>query len=403
MIQVAILGAGSMGRTHTEAYLHFPDDCRITAVINPHKEKAEALIKDFHLDEANAYTSLKDAFAADHFDLVSICTPPALHFEETMDALQHGKHVLLEKPMASSLEECDQMIEAAKENNCLLSVVFQNRYKNENYRLHEMLTSGKFGSIRQAIVNSFWWRGESYYDIYWRGTWEKECGGVFTAQAIHHIDLLLWMMGKEPDKVSAMISNVGHHNSEMEDVGVSIWQYPDALAQLNASLVAFGQEKSLIFQTDKLKLSVPWDPTASLSRSNGFPLDDPETVKEASDYYHSIPVLPYEGHAGQIKDVLNYIKTMDSTYSSFTEHSDAHGHDKKGSEKKRIFATGVDGREAIEMIMATYKSAVEDHSVTVSLRKNDPFYQKSTMVKCMPHFHEKTRSVEQFDDTTMIL
>ena len=148
---------------------------------------------------------------------------------------------------------------------------------------------------------------------------------------------------------------------------------------------------------------MPWDPAASVSRSNGFPLDDPETVKEASEYYHSIPSLPYQGHVGQIRDVLDSIKNMEDKCITNSQQESLSISGKECTGEKKIFATGLDGRSAIEMIMATYKSAVEDHSVTVPIGKDDTFYRKYSMVKCMPHFHEKTRSVDRYDDTTMIL
>ena len=147
--------------------------------------------------------------------MVSVCLPPSAHCEAAIHALNHGCHVLVEKPMASSLEECDKMIRAAGENNRLLSVVCQNRFKTPMERVHRMLEEGTGGRVTHAIVNSLWWRGENYYDLWWRGTWESECGGSFTSHSVHHIDLLQWMMGM-PESVMACMRNVGHHNSELE-------------------------------------------------------------------------------------------------------------------------------------------------------------------------------------------
>ena len=138
-------------------------------------------------------------------DLAVILTPPFAHAEATITALDAGINVLIEKPMATSLEECDAMISAAEKNGKLLSVVAQNRYKSPMMKLKAVLDSGLAGEIQHAQVNSFWWRGQKYYDLWWRGTWEKEGGGCTMNHAVHHIDLFHWMMGMP--EISSSIHN----------------------------------------------------------------------------------------------------------------------------------------------------------------------------------------------------
>lgn len=106
-------------------------------------------------------------------DIVDVCTPPYVHAEISIDALRTGCHVLCEKPMAASLEECDAMIAAQQASGKTLSIIAQNRFTEAFWRLKAALDSGLAGKICHAQVDSFWWRGHCYYDLWWRGTREK--------------------------------------------------------------------------------------------------------------------------------------------------------------------------------------------------------------------------------------
>ncbi|KAA2302267.1 Gfo/Idh/MocA family oxidoreductase, partial [Clostridioides difficile] len=107
---------------------------------------------------------------AQNIDLVSVCTPPYTHAPIACDFMQAGTHVLVEKPMASSLEEADLMLRAAQASGKLLSVVAQNRFTTPMMKLKGVLDSKRMGPIVHVQVDSFWWRGHNYYDLWWRGT-----------------------------------------------------------------------------------------------------------------------------------------------------------------------------------------------------------------------------------------
>lgn len=384
MLGIAIVGAGAIAGVHMDAYREFGEDCRIRAVCDIYEDKAQGLLENRGIEGAKAYKNLEEAVSDlgtgdGGINVVSICLPPSLHCAETVKALRNGCHVLVEKPMACSLEECDQMIEAAQENGKVLSVVCQNRFKTPMQRIHQMIEDGTGGRVTHAIVNSLWWRGENYYDLWWRGTWESESGGCFTSHSVHHIDLLQWMMGM-PDSVMACMKNVGHHNSELEDVGVAILNYPEALAQITTSIVDHGEEQEMIFQTEKGRLSIPWNPAASRPLPNGFPEEDKEAFDELEQAYHAIPEMAREGHAAQIENFFQAIKG-----------------------KEELLTGGQEGRKAIELIAAIYKSSVTRCPVDLPLSKEDAFYRKSTMVPMMPHFFEKTKSVENFEKAEITL
>jgi predicted dehydrogenase len=138
MIRVALIGTGGISDSHIQAYLQFPEKCRIVALVDMYPEKAAQKAKQYGLN-AGIYGDPRALLDEGKFDLASICTPPYVHAETTMEVLKAGKHVLVEKPMATSLQECDQMLDAAQASGKLLSVVAQNRFKTPLWKLKKIV------------------------------------------------------------------------------------------------------------------------------------------------------------------------------------------------------------------------------------------------------------------------
>jgi predicted dehydrogenase len=293
-------------------------------------------------------------------DLVSICTPPYTHAEISVNCLKAGCHVVLEKPMASSLEECDAIIRAEKESGKVVSCIAQNRFRDPIMALKKVLEKNMIGRVLHAQVDSFWWRGK----------WETEGGGCTLNHAVHHIDMLIWMMGL-PEKVTAVISNAAHDNAEVEDVSVAVLQYPKgSLAQITSSVIHHGDadEQQLIFQGEKARVSAPWRVCANKAAENAFPMKehDVEIEKSLNDFVNSLPPLEHTAHKGQIDDVLSAL------------------------EKKSAPVIGShDGRSTIELITAIYKSGTVGHAVTLPIAKDDPFYTAKGILASVPRFYEK--------------
>lgn len=367
MIRVAIVGTGNISHAHVGGYLQFPERCKIVALVDIVPEKAQAMKEKYGLD-ADVYDDHRKILDRDDINLVDVCTPPYVHAQISINAMNSGKNVVCEKPMAASLEECDAMLRARDENGVKLSIIAQNRFRKPIRDLKALLDSGMAGPVRHAQVDSFWWRGHCYYDLWWRGTWEKEGGGCTLNHAVHHIDMLGWMMGL-PEKVTSVLANTAHDNAEIEDLSVSILQYPGALAQVTASVVHHGEEQQLIFQCEKAKIAAPFAAYASISKPNGFPIEDKELEKKLADYADSLPPVPYEGHPGQLENVLTALET---------------GCD--------VAITGEDGRTTIELITAIYKSGAQGTTVSLPLEKDDPFYTVAGIMVHAPHFYEKTTS-----------
>jgi predicted dehydrogenase len=381
MIKAAIIGTGSISRMHLEGYSRFSDRCKITGLVDIKPENAENRKKEFpFLADARVYSSWKDFLDNESgVDLVDICTPPFCHGEIAIGCLNAGKNVIVEKPMAASLAECDAMIAAAEKSGKLLSVIAQNRFRDEVYNLKKTIDTGKIGKILHVQVDSFWWRGHSYYDLWWRGIWEKEGGGCTLNHAVNHIDMLGWMMGL-PDELSAIISNASHDNAEVEDISVAVMRYKGggniargALAQVTSSVIHHGEEQQLIFQGEKARISFPWRVKAHLAQPNGFPMSEQneELIKDLDTFYHALPGLPYTGHTAQIDNVLFALET-----------------------NGKPFIGGTDGRLTIELITAIYKAGIEGRMVSLPLQRDDPFYTTEGILKRAPRFYQKTVSAE---------
>jgi len=378
MINAAVIGTGNISQQHINGYLAFPERCRITHLADIFPEKAHTKNSGYNLG-AKVSASHKEILDAPDIDLVSICTPPFCHAEIAIDFLNAGKNVLVEKPMAASLEECDAMIAAAQKNGKMLSVVAQNRFRDPISGLKKVLDSHLIGKIVHAQIESYWWRGHSYYDLWWRGTWEKEGGGCTLNHAVHHIDMLCWMLGL-PKKVNAVISNASHDNAEVEDISAAILQYDGglcskgALAQVTSSVIHHGEEQQLIFQGEKARVSAPWKVSANIAQANGFPaaVQNEELILKLNNFYESVPKLAHSLHEGQIDDVLSALET--------------------GS-KPAI--GGEDGRRTIELISAVYKAGTEQRAVELPIQKDDAFYTVKGIMERVPRFYKKTVSVEE--------
>lgn len=365
MIRVAIVGTGNISQAHISAYLAFPERCQIVAMVDIYPQKAEEKAEHFGI-ACDIYDDHQKILGRDDIDLVDICTPPYVHAEIAINALNSGKNVLVEKPMAASLEECDRMLAAAKKSGKMLSSIAQNRFRRPIAGLKTILDSGIAGPVKHAQVDSFWWRGHCYYDLWWRGLWSKEGGGCTLNHAVHHIDMLGWMMGA-PEEVTAVMSNVAHDNAEVEDLSVAVLRYPGALATVTSSVVHHGEHQQLIFQCDKARISAPWQTDAFISKSNGF-YDRNETFEaELNAAYEALPEIEYEGHTGQIDDVLSALE-----------------------EGRAPAIEGEDGRRTIELITAIYKSGALHQTVSLPVSEEDDFYTVEGMLSKVPHFYEKT-------------
>jgi len=376
MINVAIVGTGNIANAHVTGLLTFPERCKIVALCDIYPEKAKAMKEKYALDCEVFADHQKMLDSQVKIDLVHVCTPPYVHCEIAVNSMNAGCNVVVEKPMATCLEECDRMMEAEKRNGVTMACIAQNRFRNSIYRLKKTVDSNLAGKICLANVQSAWWRGHCYYDLWWRGTWEKEGGGPTLNHAVHHIDMLNWLEGRLPESVMAMLANVMHDNAEVEDLSIACLRYEDgSLAQITSSVVHHGEEQGVVLQCADAKISAPWEVKAEVTQANGFPREEgnAELKKKLQEFWEAVPPLAYEGHTGEIDDILSALE--------------------KGG---RPLITGVDGRRTVEVITAIYKAGFTGQQVKLPIDSRDEYYTFDGVLKNATHFYEKAACVENF-------
>ena len=236
MLNFAIIGCGRISKRHAELLgNNAVKDARLAAVCDTNIERAKAYGEKFGIpyfdDMHKMLQTVKE------IDIVSILTPSGYHAKHALEVVKYGKHILVEKPMALTLDDADAMIKACDEQGVKLFVVKQNRLNVPVKKLREALDKGRFGKLVLGTIRVRWCRKQNYYDQdAWRGTWALD-GGVFSNQASHHVDLLEWMMG-DVDSVFAKSTTALAH-IETEDTGVVILKFRNgALGVIEATTAA---------------------------------------------------------------------------------------------------------------------------------------------------------------------
>ncbi|UOE80901.1 Gfo/Idh/MocA family oxidoreductase [Vibrio splendidus] len=216
MLNLALVGCGRIAKRHSEL-LGFGqiDGARLAAVCDIVKEKAQKIGEQFDVPYFNDMHEMAKNVDIDAF---VVLTESGKHADNVVELASYGKHIIVEKPMALTLEDADRMIEACDSAGVKLFIVKQNRFNVPVMKLREALEEDRFGQLVLGTVRVRWCRPQAYYDQdSWRGTWAMD-GGVLTNQASHHIDLLEWMMG-EVESVHAM-STTALVNIEAEDTAI---------------------------------------------------------------------------------------------------------------------------------------------------------------------------------------
>ncbi len=221
MIRVGLLGCGRISKRHSDLLSNNQiKGAKLAAVCDIDSLKAQELGK---LCNVPSYTNLQEMCRDCKLDLVSVLTQSGQHAQHVIELSKIVKNILVEKPMALTLDDADRMISACNENNSKLFIVKQNRFNKPVELLRRRIENEDLGKITLGTVRVRWCRRQSYYDqAKWRGTWKLD-GGVLANQASHHIDLLEWMMG-EPYSVFAYSSNA-LASIEAEDTAVVVIKF----------------------------------------------------------------------------------------------------------------------------------------------------------------------------------
>ena len=221
MINFALVGCGRISKRHSELLGENQiAGAQLVAVCDKTVSKAQVIADKYSIP---VYSCLHDMMKAEKIDVVVVLTESGLHAQHTIELAPYGAHVVVEKPMALTLDDADAMIEACDKHGVKLFVVKQNRFNVPIVQLRKALDQGRFGKLIMGTIRVRWCRPQAYYDQdSWRGTWAYD-GGVLTNQASHHVDLLEWMMG-DVESVFAKSKNA-LADIEAEDTAVVILKF----------------------------------------------------------------------------------------------------------------------------------------------------------------------------------
>lgn len=228
-LRVAIIGCGRISYKHVEAIVTNKEESVLVATCDVVIENAEAKKQEYitKLGEevtVGVYTDYKDMLEKEDIDVVAIATESGYHAEIAVYCMEKKKHAIIEKPLALSIEDADNMIKCANDNNVKLCVSHQNRFNKAIQQLRTAVEENRFGRLVNGTARILWNRNMGYYEqAPWRGTWKQD-GGTLMNQCIHNIDLLQWMMGGEVDTVYAQCGTF-LRDIEAEDFGAIVIRF----------------------------------------------------------------------------------------------------------------------------------------------------------------------------------
>ena len=328
-LRIGLVGCGRISPRHLQVIQAIPE-LELAAVCDLVEAKARKAVAG---TTARAYVDFQEMLGREELDVVSVLTESGAHARVGVEIAPRVKALILEKPMALTLEDADRLIEACDASRTRLFVVKQNRYNRPVVRLRQALEAGRFGKLVMGTVRVRWCRGQDYYDQdAWRGTW-KDDGGVLTNQASHHVDLLQWMMGPVESVKAYTATRLAR--IETEDTGVAILRFTSGALgvieattatrprDLEGSLSLLGERGSVViggFAVNKLET---W--------SFAQPVPEDEKAFEASV---QVPNVYGLGHYEYYLDVLEAIRGG-----------------------RRSMLDGLEGRKSLELINAIYESA----------------------------------------------
>ena len=221
-LRVAVIGCGNISVMHLDSVVAL-DVSELVAVCYTKPERANATAEKYN---TKAYIDYQEMFQKEELDVVHICLPHYLHTVVARDAFRAGIHVISEKPMSIDYEDAVATVELAKQCNLQYGVIFQCRYNTPSAVVKKRITEGKLGAVKCARSTLTWYRPENYYHSSdWKGTWDKEGGGVIIDQAIHSLDLANWFINSEPIEVQASIANRAHDIMKVDDTGEGYIRY----------------------------------------------------------------------------------------------------------------------------------------------------------------------------------
>lgn len=326
-----IIGAGNVAALHAEVIREI-GHAKLTGVTALPYEAACSFAEKY---DAKAFRDINEVAADQDIDIVTLCTPSGLHAQQAVACLNAGKHVIVEKPLAITLEQADSVIEAANRNGKKLGVISQRRFDPVLVAVKSAIQEGLFGKLVLINGHVHYYREPAYYSSSdWRGTWKMDGGGALMNQGIHAVDLIGWLGGP----VKSIYSNARtlSHKIEVEDTLVASLEFESgALGTLEATTSAYpglnvrielmGEKGATIIEDSNI---IYWNTCSGAERPD-------LSAKSGTGGGGSTPMsISAAGHLAQFED---FVKAVD--------------------ENRRPAIDGVEGRKAVEIVLAAYQSS----------------------------------------------
>ncbi|HWT75866.1 MAG TPA: Gfo/Idh/MocA family oxidoreductase [Mobilitalea sp.] len=336
-MKVAMIGCGRISEMYLDVFKELQDTLEVVYAVDKDINKAEKFATEFSGCTALAdYRECLDK----GIDVFHIATPHNLHPIISIDAMKHGINVLTEKPMAIELQDADRMIQVSKQCGVKLGVIFQTRYVKGCQEIKKLIEDGRLGRIISARSYLSWSRSDGYYlESDWKGTWDKEGGGVLIDQAIHSIDRVQWLVGSEVEWIEGKISNRLHNIIKVEDVAEAFVKFKNGCVYQLYACNCYGYDAPIEIEI------VGEKGKAGLKQDLAWVRIDGEEPYEIRDGYDGLSVGPdYWGcsHVTQIKDFYHSIL-----------------------QDEPVAIDGASGRKALVIIKGIYKSSKENKRVCV--------------------------------------
>ena len=345
-MKYALIGCGRIATNHIKAALN--NQLEIAAVCDIQPEHMKKLLERHGLwadDSIKHYTDYKAMIAEVQPELVSIATESGIHAEIAIFCIKHGVHVIIEKPMAMSMADANEIIRLSEERNVKVSACHQNRFNIAVQEMRQALEAGRFGKLSHGSIHVRWNRNKNYYTpAPWRGTWAQD-GGALMNQCIHGIDLLRWTFGGEIEEVYGQTRQQFHDYLEAEDVGMAVVKFKNgAIAtiegttnvypkNLEETLYIFGEKGTVKLGGTSTNNIDVWDfadETEADTKNKG--------LEEATSNVYG------NGHTSLFADVVDAIQT-----------------------DRKPYVDAYAGRDALELVLAIYKSQKEGKAVKLPL------------------------------------
>lgn len=342
-MKYALIGCGRISPNHISAALN--NNLNFVGLCDLKNECIKEKKKMFNdILNVNEYVDYKEMLDKEHPDLVAIATESGEHAKIAVYCLEHGANVIIEKPIALSLEDANLVIKTAKENNLKVCACHQNRFNRAIQKIRSAVENNDFGKIFYATAHIRWNRNEEYYkQATWRGTWALD-GGALMNQCIHNIDLLRWMMGDEVEEVFAYTDNLNHDYIEAEDLGIAVVKFKNGgygiiegtndvyPKNLEETLYVFGENGTAKAGGSSVNKLEVW-------RFNGQ--DEKRTLDEFSEIHKNVYGF---GHTPLYADMIDAVKN-----------------------DRKPYVDGEAGKRALELVLAIYKSASEHKAIKLPI------------------------------------